>query len=332
MERSTFSAACVVIVAGCGTAAGVETPSSGTSAMAAPSLMQPAPSDAAPMLAVRATPAADSGARAAPAAGSGTPTSANADTCPDRYTFAARATVDMSWPETVGYFAGRGALQAWTKITFTRTATGTTTEVAMCGVALPVVTTTPLLDGVLLANDIPVASFDLPTTPKSVGSLTETSGQVSVDTGVLLLGAALSDPKATWPTRSQLMAADHDADGKPGVTAIPKSGGAYGLPPADIGQTIFADQVYIAARLSLRLITADSLCAQRSEGAVTPLGFDYTIVGCHEQGGAECKENQVNLLDNNDPAFTLGQAGHWTSVPIVETQTCSEIVMTLPAQ
>jgi hypothetical protein len=252
--------------------------------------------------------------------------------CPERFTVATRASVDMSWPETVGYLAGRAKLQTWSKTTHTRSASGTTSEVTMCGVSLPVITTTVLLDGVRLANEIPTAAFDLPSMPRVVGSSSLRAGKYVIETGVTALGNTLSDANVAWPTRRELPLVDHDADGKPGVTALPKNGGEYGLPPADVGQTEHADEVYIAARLAFRLTTSQAPCAARAEGEVEPLGFDYTIVGCHVQGGAECRDNQVNLLDNNDPTFEIGAGGQWLSLPIDESASCAAVLAALPAE
>ena len=100
-----------------------------------------------------------------PEAGAPTPAPALADAgtagaCPNKYSVATRMRVDMSWPDTVGYWGGQGSMLVWSKVTYTRGEAGTTTESAPCGVDLPVVTSTPLLDGAQFANDIPVSAFD----------------------------------------------------------------------------------------------------------------------------------------------------------------------------
>lgn len=254
------------------------------------------------------------------------------DVCPERFSVATRASVDLSWPETVGYLAGSGSLQTWNKATHTRSATGTTVELVPCGVATPVVTTTLLLDSILLANEIPVVSFDRPSMPRFTGSSHRMANEQVIDVSAMALGASLLELGTAWPHRTELSLIDHDGDGKPGITALPKSGGAFGLPPADVGLTERADEVYVASRTALRYRTRQALCEPRVEGTVEPLGFDYTIVGCHLQSGAGCKPNQVNLLDNNDPAFVLGMQGRWVSVAVAETATCADVLAALPPE
>lgn len=290
---------------------------------------EPAAGSGAPPGAV--TPAARNEAAASPAAPAPAAKSGD-DTCPERFTVATRARVEMSWPETIGYLAGTGVLQTWNKITHTRNATGTTLELVPCGVATPVVTTTVLLDNILLANEIPVAAFDRPSMPRYTGSSVSTDGEQVIDTAAMALGTSVAELAVSWPHRTELPLVDHDGDGKPGITALPKHGGDYGLPPADVGQTEHADEIYLASRTGLRYRTRQALCEAHVEGTVEPLGFDYTIVGCHLLSGADCKANQVNLLDNNDPAFTLGAQGHWVSVPLAPTATCADVLAALPAQ
>lgn len=277
-------------------------------------------------------------ATSVPAASGGagaSPTSAVAPAavggCPARFTLATRASMDMSWPDTIGYLGGKSKLHAWTKITHTLSEAGSTWQATPCGVSLPIVTTSPLLDGVELSNEIPVAAFDLPSMPRTTGRATWTNGTYALET-VTVLGATLSDAQAAWPVRKALVPADHDGDGKIGVTAIPKQGGVFGLPPTDIGQIDHADQIYIASRISLRLSAPASSCSAPSDGNVEPVGFDYTIIGCHALGRDDCKEEEVNLLSNNSPTFMLGAHGTWSSRPVAETASCAEVVAALPAQ
>jgi hypothetical protein len=253
--------------------------------------------------------------------------------CARPYTTALRAKLEMSWPDTIGLVAGRGALTFWAKFKHTPAADGgEKIENMPCGVALPVVTTTPLLAGIQLANEVPTASFDRPSMPHFNGHSTWQAGLLVTTPGVIMLGVRLSDPRGAWPARSALVPLDDDGDGEPGITAIPKNGGGFALPPADIGQTEHADRVYIAARVSFEFTAARAGCSQRVDGAVNPIAFDYAIVGCHALNGADCTKDNANLLGNNSPKFTLGSRGDWTSLPVDETATCEDVLAALPAE
>jgi hypothetical protein len=306
-----------VMLAGCGSApangAPFEPVAAASAGAAAPAVV------AAPALPAAAAPSAAVSSKAP-----------NPSGCPTRFTIAARASMDMSWPDTVGYLGGRGMLQAWSKITHTLSDGGSSWESTPCGVSLPDVITSPLLDGIELSNEIPVATFDLPSMPRASGKATWASGSYTMES-LTVLGAMLLDPSGPWPTRRALMPADHDGDGKVGITAIPRTGGVFGLPPTDIGQTQHADQIFIASRIVLRMSAPSTSCSVPSEGSIEPLGFDYTIIGCHAQGRDDCKESEVNLLSNNSPTFMLGTRGTWSLRPIAEAASCAQVVAALPA-
>jgi hypothetical protein len=272
-----------------------------------------------------ATPHSEGGAPAQSDAGSGS-------TCPNKYATAVRVRVDMSWPDTVGYWGGEGSMQVWSKVVYTRTASGTTIDSAPCGVALPVVTSTPLLDGAQFANDIPVSAFDQPSMPHFAGRTEWRDGKLVVDTGASVIGAALSDSATTWPYREAIPLADHDGDGKPAMTAIARKDPPFALPPSNIAFTDNLDEVYVASRISLRLTAPGEGCREPVEGSVEPRGFDYTIVGCHILNGGECGATALNLVNNQSPKFALGSSGKWTSVPLDENARCADVRKALPAE
>ena len=278
-----------------------------------------------------ASAAGAAGAAIPPAAVSGGPAVAPPKPagCRERFTFAVRTSLDMTWPDAIGTLAGRGKLRAWGKVTLAPSADGVRWEEAPCGVALPVVTTTPLVDGIKLFNEVPTRTFDVPSMPRSSGVATWRDGMLAWDS-VTILGSRLSDPRAKWPQRRSLMLVDHDADGRPGITALPRDGAGFGLPPIDIGQTQHADAIYIAARIALRVSVSALGCEGAAQGSAAPLSFDYTIVGCHAVDSGECPESSINLLGNNSPEFELGANGEWSARPIAESASCLEVVAALP--
>lgn len=265
---------------------------------------------------------------AAPAPGDAAPLGA----CPSKYTTATHTRVDMSWPDTVGYRGGKGILQAWTKVTFTSTASGTTLESVPCGTALPVVTASPLLDEAQFFNEVPVRAFDQPSMPRFAGRAAWRDGTFVLDMGANVLGASLSDPNGPWPFRDALTLADHDGDGKPGVTAIARQDPPFALPPVDLLFTKYMDEIYTAARITFRLKAASEGCSGPVAGSVEPVVFDYAIVGCHVVDSGDCGASELNLLANQSPVFTLGSSGSWRSVPIAESASCADVRKALPAE
>jgi hypothetical protein len=252
--------------------------------------------------------------------------------CTARFTTATRVSVDVSWPDALGFLAGRGKLQLWSKDTYTPDASGYTLETAPCGISQPVITTSPLLDGIQISYAIPTATFELPTMPRFAGRSEWKGGMLVTAPGPFVLGTQFSDPAAPWPARTALVPVDHDGDGKPGITASPTPGGKFGMFPIDITFTVFADEVHTASRTMLGRSATRAGCSERIEGSVEPLGFDIAIVGCHVLNRGECTASEVRLLANNSPTYALGGEGKWTSLPIAETATCTEVVAALPAE
>jgi hypothetical protein len=351
IQLSAFSLLCLLNWAGACTDDPAETgpldsstggaaPGAGTGGMGMPA--GPAPSadggaarDAGASDASSATADAQPPGQGEAGAEAGTPAQSDAGPqgqCPSKYTTAVRLGFEVSWPDTVGYLGGKALVRGWSKLTFIPTAGGAMVESVPCGVALPVISGSLLVGGTLFFNEIPVSAFEQRSMPRFTGRATRQGGNVVIDPGTVVLGTTLSDPDAAWPYRASLVAADHDGDGKPGVTAIARQDPPYGLPPADIGFTQYLDAVYVASRMKLQLKAASEGCGGPVEGDVEPSLFNYTVVGCHVQDGGECEERSVSLVENQNPSFTLGSKGQWKSVPIAEGATCSEVVKAVPAE
>jgi hypothetical protein len=128
---------------------------------------------------------------------------------------------------------------------------------------------------------------------------------VKFDPTVGLVGLSMAMPMAAWPAAgTMVMPVDHDSDMKAGITAVPKGGGTFALPPTGLG-TSPADQVYLATRTVIALdgkILAG--CNDISGPASIPF-FDNHVVGCHTMAGAECDANQTKFVNDNRTKYTV---------------------------
>jgi hypothetical protein len=264
----------------------------------------------------------------------GAPTKSDAGpqgSCPDKYVTAERTRMEVSWPDTAGYWGGKGDLVAWNKVTYTRMADGSTrVEAQPCGLTQPAITASPLLGDGQLLNDVPLSTFEKPSMPRLTGRATSRDGKQVIEMGAYVLGTSLSDPDGPWPFRASLQSVDHDGDGKPGVTAIARQDPPFLLPPVDLLFTQFLEQAYTASRVHYRLTATSEGCSVPVEGSVEPIAFDYTVIGCRIKDGGECGERELNLIENQNPVFTLGSTGQWNAVPIAASASCADVRNAFP--
>ena len=82
-----------------------------------------------------------------------------------------------------------------------------------------------------------------------------------------------------------------------GLTAVPRSGGGFTLPPTSILQTSRVDQVYIVVRQVTAAMLTRTACDQAS-GSATFAHFNNHVVGCHVMGGADCMPAEINFVDH----------------------------------
>jgi hypothetical protein len=141
----------------------------------------------------------------------------------------------------------------------------------------------------------------------------------------VLVGLTLADPNSAWPASyTMVTAVDIDADGAPGITGIPRSGGGYVQPPvatAILGLGAKADKIYLASRTAVALTGTVTSCTEQA-GTVTVKFFDNHIVGCHVAGGDACTTAQVDFVDTNRTTFTVS-GGTFTSKVIADDATCT---------
>ena len=114
---------------------------------------------------------------------------------------------------------------------------------------------------------------------------------------VALIGFTMADAAtAAWPTSYTGITMTNDAEGDMhvGLTAVPRSGGTYKLPPTSIAQSARADQLYIVIRQVTSATLTRTACDQAS-GSAMFMHIDNHVVGCHVMGGSDCMPRRHHL-------------------------------------
>jgi hypothetical protein len=124
---------------------------------------------------------------------------------------------------------------------------------------------------------------------------------------------------------------DADGDGKPGFTAIPKSGDGFVQPPTGIDllrRPPPTDQIYVASRTVIGLQGMLTSCTDVS-GPAQVMFFDSHVVGCHVRGGADCTADQTDFVDQGRTIYKINGAT-FTAKQIPENATCADVRAALP--
>lgn len=247
------------------------------------------------------------------------------------YARAARLTLELTWPETLGFLGGAGKFVLWAKVTHSRSSAGAL-ELGLrpCGALLPEATTTVLAGGLKASVQVPPSAFDSPNMPTDQLTVTQREDRSLTFAINTVLGAMLPDPNGAWPSSASLVPLDHDGDGSPGVTALPLEGPEYTLPPSSVAQTEFLDRLSIAARVRVR-VSVTPACTGTADGTLEPLGFNSTIVGCHVKDRDGCVASETRFIASQMPRYMLGSSGAWTEVEVPQAANCADVRAALPA-
>jgi hypothetical protein len=289
-----------------------------------------------------ATPAASGAMASAGSAGSSSdskpaeqpaknPPAAASCELPNTYTRATRATVEVSWPETLALTAGTGKLVTWGKVTYTKRSDGAIEmESRPCGSLQPVMITSELVGGLKSATQIPFKAFDSPNMPALRTVIMQRPDRSFTFRFGIPLGTMLSDPDDKWPSPTMLEPFDHDGDGSPGVTTLPLDGPEYTVPPTSISLQGSIDRLYLASRMRIQ-VSVTPACSGTAVGPIEPLGFDSTIVGCHVKNGDDCNEAELDFIRAGRFNYTLGKSGGWAEVEVPKDASCADVRAALPA-
>jgi hypothetical protein len=254
--------------------------------------------------------------------------------CPDRrnYTEAAHAVLEVTWPAGAGSLAGRGEAHIWTKTALTVNGNAISGQLQICGSVLPATMLAASLGNASILMDIPDAAWDAPSMATYLVTGTQTGvgiGASLSESYVVLTGFEMPDAAtAAWPASYSAitMTRDPDGDALPGLTAIPRKGGAYILPPTSaVGAALGlgADKVSLISRSVVSHQVTRTSCDEAA-GTATFKHFDNHIVGCHLSAGAACAPADVMFLDDNRPIYTVESATVKAKV-VADAATCAEI-------
>jgi hypothetical protein len=246
-------------------------------------------------------------------------------------TWAAKMTVQLSWPSSIALATGSGSLQIWLLMTGTQSGNSIPASLVICGITLPDFPSSSLAGNELYGLTFPNTLFDhsppfLPTVAAAMTLGGSAPGAtVSVPSVAFLLGLTLASPTtAAWPsTPETVTSADMDADGKAGVTTPYKSGGSYLPVPVNFSKMARADKAYLAARVVASMSGTLASCTSIT-GTATVTNFDTHILGCEYAGGGDCTQTDSDFTDTNRPAYVAG-AATISLVKIASGATCAAV-------
>ena len=181
---------------------------------------------------------------------------------------------------------GSGQVHVWGKVVYTASGNTLSGTLQACGIALPPTTLSALGGGGMIQIEVPNAAWDAPSMPRFQVDGTQTGWNVGSTLSfsyAALVGFTIANPTtAAWPASYTGITMTNDAEGDThvGLTAVPRSGGGFTLPPTSILQTSRADQLYIVVRQVTSATLTRTACDQAS-GSATFAHFNNHVVGCH---------------------------------------------------
>ncbi|HET6284362.1 MAG TPA: hypothetical protein VFH73_25620 [Polyangia bacterium] len=263
--------------------------------------------------------------------------------CPAQtaFTLGVHIILDVTWPATTASAAGTGKVHLWNRAKFTATGTSLVGETSNCGTSLPEFALSfggqVVTGGSKVSIDVPNTVWDAPMIPKFPNSGTISSwnagGMIEIVPTVALVGLTMPDPKAMWPASyTGIMAVDHDGDGKPGFTAVPRDDRPYTAPPTALGlfgSAPTADRIYLASRTVVALSGKLDSCNEQS-GTANVAFFDSHVVGCRLKGGTtDCNAAQIDFVDQGRTKYEA-KTGTFKSKKVADNATCADVRAAFP--
>jgi hypothetical protein len=254
--------------------------------------------------------------------------------------------LDVTWTgDNVTKKPGSGKVHIWNKTKLNINGTMVSGDATQaCGTALPEFDLGSLggvvVGGTKVQVQIPDAVWDSPAQPKfhSQGTLSSWAigGAADLEPTVALVGVKLTDPMMAWPTADQInmgmLSLDHDADGKPGITATSRNDSPYTNPPTAAIGGAKADKLYLATRTVVALHGKLTSCDDIS-GTANVTMFDNHVIGCHVLNGNDCTtggtNSQQGFVDSSRTDYKPGTAT-FVAKKVADSATCADVRTALP--
>jgi cysteine-rich repeat protein len=240
---------------------------------------------------------------------------------------------------------GSGEIVSWGKIDRTMSGTTVTDRTTACGLTIPDFSADLPWGFETYGLSFPNAIFDNNTLPRvtvrgTLSSLRQGAAFTAPSMATLLGMDNVPNPE-TWPwpeecddtclsTQFESFLADHDQDGKPGITALPKTGAGYELPPTgSLAPPPRVDAVYLAVRQVAALSGTLVNCGEII-GLAGVTAQDSRILSCRNQAdGTDCESPARNILDFTKPLHRPTTAT-FQMKKLSSTANCAIVRSTLP--
>jgi hypothetical protein len=143
-----------------------------------------------------------------------------------------------------------------------------------------------------------------------------------------LIGSALSDPLAEWPSSAASgQWPDHDGDGRPGVGAFmlgPSAGRSIAYPPVDLFGLRRVQKLDLGMRVNLTLNgkrdSCDALSGEILDGSIDTRGLNCIATS----RPMACSADELRFLDDNLPAWTVRQ-GTFRGMRVKDDADCDQV-------
>jgi hypothetical protein len=262
-------------------------------------------------------------------------------------TFAVLVDYDVNWRGTTlaGVIpllrAGRGTVRVWSLHEMRDG--GTSSRLNGCGTIWPEFASgSPRVGTELYSAYIPSSTWERGPMPKWDLTWQPTclsSGCAIMSSSLITTIGARLTGNSLWPgpdgSLSNLLVADHDSDGAPGVTVVPRGapersamGTPYIEPPLSWTSSSRATRLYMALQIAFQLDGELESCDAMS-GVVNQGRVENRIIGCQarstsSQAENTCSPEQARFADENLPEWTVN-AARWRARRISTGASCAEV-------
>jgi hypothetical protein len=250
--------------------------------------------------------------------------------------WAAYATLPLQWPASTVALEGVGTIQMWALIQRTSNGTYAIDTGQLCGVQLPSIDT--VLNekyGLRFLAEV----FDYLPQFSVAARVSGQEARYDSDPAAIAFGVSLDNPLGyPWPPLPQLVPADDDFDGSPGVTTPVEKGAGFADPLVEITPPLArASTMYVASR-AIVVMHGSVLACNEISGTLEIATIDGApalngaIIGCRlSDSDQACNPAQVEFVNTNAPHARPGASGAFTQLRAPDGTTCAEVRALFPA-